>query len=199
MSEHAAITYRGRIVPADEAKPALPEAADPASQADAILAAAHAEADAIRAQKLASLDMEFERRLAERLTTATAGLGIGIRDSAQILTDILQDALETMIGDRRTPEVLHKAINAAASRLGPDHGMTVRVADEDFSRLEVVRRAYAPVTTVAIVRDNGLGRGRCVLETGGRKYEIGVQTQIEAFKKLSAKAASAVPDAETDA
>jgi type III secretion protein L len=201
-------SYAGRILPAsDEAEaPAADggrsmekQGATPAAahaEAQSIIQAAISEAEEIRKTALAGVDLEFERQLAERLTGAAREFNLGIAECGAILAEILNDALQEIIGDTKAPELLAKAIAAASARHGAGQSLTVMVSPEDYPRLEVLRLGIPAVKSIRMVADASIARGRCLLEAGGKRFDVSVDAQINAFRQQAVKLVAGMAGAE---
>ncbi len=160
---------------------------DAHAEAQSIIAAAMDEAEEIKARMLAGVDLEFERRLAERLTSAAREFNFGIAECGSILAEIVSDALADIIGDTRSPELLAKAVAKASARHLESASLTILVSPEDHPRLEILRMGMPSGTSVRMVADASIARGRCLLDAGGKRFEIGVDAQIRAFRQQARK------------
>lgn len=192
-------TYSGRIlVPGDnehgqfedgnqpfDALTATPEEAH--AEAQSIIAAAMEEAEEIKARMLAGVDLEFERRLAERLTSAAREFNLGITECGSVLAEIVSDALSDILGDTRSPELLAKAVAKASARHIESASLTILVSPEDHPRLEVLRMGMPAVKSVRMVADASISRGRCLLDAGGKRFEVSVDAQVRAFRQQARK------------
>jgi hypothetical protein len=191
-------TYAGRIIVAEEtAEPAETvsgpfdaQTATPAqahAEAAAIIAAALEEADEIKSRKFAGMEMEFERRLAERLTSVAREFNFGIAECGAILAEILSDALLDIVGNTRSPDLLMKAIVKASSKHTDKQSLTVLVSPDDHPRLEVLRLGIPEVKSIRTVADASIEKGRCVLNAGGKRYDVSLDAQINAFRQQAHK------------
>jgi flagellar biosynthesis/type III secretory pathway protein FliH len=195
-------TYSGRILVADDdhdedfgedAKPFDPMTATPEeahAQAQSIIAAAMQEAEDIKAEMLAGVDIEFERRLAERLTSAAREFNHGITECGAVLAEILNDALAEIIGEPRSPELLIKAVAKASTRHLESRSLTVIVSPEDHPRLEVLKLGIPAVKSIRMVADPSVSRGRCLLDAGGKRFDVSVDAQVKAFRQQARKLVS---------
>ncbi|MEZ5792458.1 MAG: hypothetical protein R3D34_17320 [Nitratireductor sp.] len=101
------------------------------AEAARIIAAANEEAAEIRQRKLAGLDLEFERRLAERLTIAASDFRFGLNECADVMASIVDDALRIIIGNPADPATQARAIETAARRHSEAHSLEILVSPED--------------------------------------------------------------------
>jgi hypothetical protein len=191
-------TYAGRIVVAAEdaanedtaaaafdSRSATPVQAH--AEAAAIISAAMDEAAEIKARKLAGVELEFERRLAERLTSVARDFNFGIAECGAILSEILGDALLDIIGDARSPDLLMKAIIKASARHTEKQSLTVLVSPQDYPRIELLRLGIPAVKPIRILADPSIEKGRCVLSAGGKRFDVSIDAQINAFRQQALK------------
>ncbi|MCB1457724.1 MAG: hypothetical protein KDJ48_00370 [Nitratireductor sp.] len=183
--------YSGRLVqPGDKprhdglvAEPVIAGVDEAHGEAARIIAAAREEAEEIRQKKLAGLDLEFERRIAERLTIAASDFHFGLNECAGIMAHIVEDALRTIIGETRNPEIVAKAIGAAVKRHEGNHVLEVLVSPEDQPRLALLEMGMPRGArgAIRVVSDATVEQGRCILKAGDRRHDISVESQIRAF------------------
>ena len=203
-------TYAGRIIDSSAAEETAEAASGPFdvqtatpaqahAQAAEIIAAAMEEAEDIKARKLAGIELEFERRLAERLTSVAREFNFGIAECGAILAEILSDALIDIVGDTRSPELLIKAITKASAKHTDKQSLTVLVSLEDHPRLEVLRLGIPEVKSIRTVADASIEKGRCVLNAGGKRYDVSLDAQINAFRQQSQKLVAAMSGSEAGA
>lgn len=192
--------YLGRLLRpgSTEAESEVDVLLDPLAQARieaaTLLREAREEAEAIRERAHASAEVEFEKRLAERLTAAVRDFNVELRECAPVLVEIVADALESIVSTIPSDAVIAGAIKAAARRHGGERQMTVFVSPRDFSRAQLAKLATDARNRNGVVlsTDATLSPGRCVLEVDGSRFEIGLEAQLGAFRLRAAKSISTI-------
>ena len=187
------VSGTGRVVPS-----AALEARDGAA---ALLAAARADADAIRARAAADRDeamrqghaqgrAEAAAEMAALLAEARAHAG-RLREAATPAAIALATKMaEQIIGRAVTaaPEVMADIVGAALDACRPrGDWVRVRVHPDDAAAVIARRDALAgrapPAAALEIVGDDSVGRHGCVIETAVGRVDARLETQLDALER----------------
>jgi flagellar biosynthesis/type III secretory pathway protein FliH len=166
------------MVPTDPVERARLEAA-------AILAEAQAAAEAHRVALSAQAEAEFGRALAERLTAAAFAYEQGLRDVTGTLAAILDDAVRQILGQAPQRTAGLAALRTAIARRVGETRLTIHVCRRDYPAMKAAESETAPPNSgaVAVLIDEQLAPGECVLDTGTQRFEVGLEAQIRAFRR----------------
>lgn len=159
-------------------------------KAAAIIAAAKEEADKIRAEIRAEALEAEKQRAVMVVNRELAEFTRDIWSSTQAMSKILGEALTQIVGEQAMPDAQIKAIHHAVSKYYDGRKLTIRVSPRDATRLKVVMLGNGNSDLqdiVEIKEDIGINRGRCILEAMGKSIEIGLDHQINAFKRTAEK------------
>ncbi|MEL7428646.1 MAG: hypothetical protein AAFN43_01480 [Pseudomonadota bacterium] len=141
---------------------------------DRILAEAHGEADLITANK--AID-------------TVARLNLELWSSRIVMADVLEKALERIIGDIGHDNAAFLAVENALKDYSGEKSLKILASGHTADRLQLVAIGKKKDLTrmgVELVCDPCVEPGRCILDTGAERLEIGLDAQLAALKKLIA-------------
>ncbi len=187
------VSGTGRVVPA--------AALDARDGAAALLAAARADADAIRARAAADRDEAVRQGHAQGRAEAAAEMAALLAE-ARVHAGRLREAAtpaaialatkmaEQIIGRAVTvaPEVMADIVGAALDACRPrGDWVRVRVHPDDAAAVIARRDALAgrapPAAALEIVGDDSVGRHGCVIETAVGRVDARLETQLDALER----------------
>ncbi len=73
------------------------------------------------------------------------------------------------------------------------------VSPDDHPRLEVLRLGIPEVKSIRTVADASIEKGRCVLNAGGKRYDVSIDAQMNAFRKQAHKLVAGMAGSEAGA
>jgi flagellar biosynthesis/type III secretory pathway protein FliH len=139
-----------------------------------ILAEAHAEADLITVNK--AID-------------TVARLNLELWSSRIAMADVLEKALERIIGDIGQDNAAFLAVENALKDYRGEKSLKILASGHTADRLQLVAIGKKKDLTrmgIELVCDPCIEPGRCLLDTGAERVEIGLDAQLAALKKLIA-------------
>lgn len=175
------------------------EAVVDAARAEArrIVAQGTQQAEASRAKGydagLRQAQAEYARRLVSDAVAAEQQLHALRHSMAQIVVK----ALGQFIADRSPEELFEAALRRVDSLVRHEPYIAVHVAPDDEDRmrqvLERLRGEAQWTMNVSLAADPALAPGACLVQTASGTLEIGVDAQLEAFRKAVERGGAGAP------
>ncbi len=168
-------------------------------EAEEIKEAARQEASAERDAILAHAKSQAEQLISENVVNAALNLRMELLSSKVAMGEVLTNAMDTIVGKIGHDKMALAAIENAIVGYSTDRKLIVYGNSKTLERLRLVAigakknlREFGFVFQL----DAGLADGRCVLSHGDARVEVGLDSQIDALKKVfhadSARAQKAV-------
>ena len=157
-------------------------------EAEKILAEAHEQANQIIADKLDEAGDFVELSVAEKVDEASNTLRLDLWSSRLALAEIVDSALRQMIGKLGQSEATLAAVTTAIETYCDKHTPTVYASDTTANRLELIgvaARDKLSLPAFHLKRDPALEEGRVILDTGRGRFEVSLEAQMQAMRKLS--------------
>jgi len=165
-------------------------------EAAGILEAANNDAQELRNQTLAQAQIDAEKIIAQTVNKAVTDLGLDLWSARYAIAGIVEQSLERMIGEIGETQACFRAVDQAAKLYASDKKLTVYADSETANRLRLVymgrvNTGYA--ATVEVVEDASVEAGRCILDTGQKRIEVSLVSQIDAVKRVAQNAIQQTP------
>lgn len=193
-------TYSGNLVHSGAAPltdddhgatPSRPQTADEileAARAEAaeLIEAAQQEADVIKQSILTDAKAASEALIIENTISGVSHLKLDLWSSKTAMVEIVKQAVQSVIGPSNNNAALLAAVEHATHQYSEDHILNLRVSRKTADRLNLIAMGSGRSVQdrgINIQIDESIADDRCVLDTGRGKVEVGLQSQLDAFKK----------------
>ena len=105
------------------------------------------------------------------------------------MVDVLEKALDRIIGDIGMEKATSLAISKALEDFRSEEGLEIQANGKTIERLQlfaVGRKKELSLMGINFKRDTSMEEGRCILLSGNERIEVGIKAQLAALKKLFA-------------
>lgn len=189
------LIHSGRVASEDGAQQAsslVPKTADEILEAARIEAAgilelAKQEAEAIKQAAMQEAETHSDETILKNAVAAANQLRLDLFCSKSAMVSIVSDALESILGPEKNSETALCAIENALTKVSDQSNLTISVSRKTADRLNLIAVGSGrPLEErgINLVIDPSIEDDRTVLDSGFGKIEIGLKSQLEAFKQV---------------